>query len=105
MSQKDNTQPIPSSTHPNASLAHNETLDDSEQANKTKQLGSPPKVLKFDMNMQDARVNTPNQNQFAQSKEIIIQSVDPGDRFDSIEFDGNNSQMNNSSLIPRPTGF
>ena len=105
MSQKDNPQPIPSAAHPNASLAHNETFDDSEQANKIKQLGSPPKVLKFDKHMLDARVNTPNQNQFAQSKEIIIQSVDPVDRFDSIDFDGNNSLMNNSSLIPRPTGF
>ena len=41
----------------------------------------------------------------AQSRDIIVQSVDPEERFDSIEYDGNNSQMNNSSFIPKPSGF
>jgi hypothetical protein len=91
MSQKDNSHPMQSATHQSASLANNETFDDSEQAHKIRQIGSSPKVLKLEKHIQDARINTPNQNGFAQSKEIIIQSVDPVDRFDSIEFDGNHS--------------
>lgn len=50
------------------------------------------------------RLNGTNDNGYSQGKEIIVQSIDPADRADVLEYEEAGASMN-CSFIPKPSNY